>query len=86
MGKVIPLTPKAIQFEIWFRDRLDDQANFVIEKVHSLDRARELAEDGVKKKYGRMGDVHGYDADGNRVYNKVVGFINGKISWVDPWI
>jgi hypothetical protein len=71
-------------YVVWFRERIDEQADAVYENIGTLKRAKELAEKHVGAGTFRMGQVIGY-RNGEEVYEKIVGHIDGKLTWVDPW-
>lgn len=90
MGDVIPIETArkepASFYEIWFRERLDEQADAVYENILTLNRARALAEREIGLRNFRLGQVLGYDDNYNLVYEKVVGYKNGELVWLDPWV
>jgi hypothetical protein len=84
MGKVIKITDRiADVYEVWFRETLHEQADAFYANI-SFNRAKEIAEKNIGSRKFRCAQMIGYKND-KKVYEKVLGHINGKLTWIDPW-
>ncbi len=83
MGTVSSIEPGDV-YEVWFRETLHEQSDAHYVGIETLKRARELSRLHVGRREYRCAQLIGY-RKGERTYEKVLGHIDGKLTWVDPW-